>query len=69
MLSVLIAVPLAAIAARNQGRFADHAIRIVSTVGIGFPPFWLGLMLIILFSVEARYLPGLGLRRHARATS
>ena len=52
VLSVLIAVPVAAIAARNQGRLADQVIRIVSTFGIGFPPFWLGLMLIILFSVE-----------------
>ncbi|OWO94999.1 ABC transporter permease [Rhizobium esperanzae] len=57
VLSVLIAVPLAAIAARNAGRAPDHAVRIVSTFGIGFPPFWLGLMLIILFSVELGMLP------------
>ncbi|ABC93133.1 probable dipeptide ABC transporter, permease protein (plasmid) [Rhizobium etli CFN 42] len=57
LLSVLIAVPLAAIAARNAGRASDHAVRIVSTFGIGFPPFWLGLMLIILFSVELGMLP------------
>jgi peptide/nickel transport system permease protein len=55
--SVLIAVPMAAIAARNAGRAPDHAVRIVSTFGIGFPPFWLGLMLIILFSVELGVLP------------
>ncbi|MBB4293503.1 peptide/nickel transport system permease protein [Rhizobium leguminosarum] len=57
MLSVLIAVPMAAIAARNAGRAPDHAVRIVSTFGIGFPPFWLGLMLIILFSVDLGVLP------------
>jgi peptide/nickel transport system permease protein len=57
LLSVLIAVPMAALAARNRGRFADHAVRIVSTAGIGFPPFWLGLMLIILFSVKLDLLP------------
>ncbi|MGR9439230.1 ABC transporter permease (plasmid) [Rhizobium leguminosarum] len=57
VLSVLIAVPMAAIAARNAGRSPDHAVRIVSTFGIGFPPFWLGLMLIILFSVELGVLP------------
>lgn len=57
ILSVLIAVPMAAIAARNAGRAPDHAVRIVSTFGIGFPPFWLGLMLIILFSVELGVLP------------
>ncbi|PDT34416.1 ABC transporter permease [Rhizobium sp. M10] len=57
VLSVVIAVPMAAIAARNAGRAPDHAVRIVSTFGIGFPPFWLGLMLIILFSVELGMLP------------
>ncbi|MBY3067653.1 ABC transporter permease [Rhizobium laguerreae] len=57
VLSVLIAVPMSAIAARNAGRPPDHAVRIVSTFGIGFPPFWLGLMLIILFSVELGMLP------------
>lgn len=57
VLSVLIAVPMAALAARNHGRFADHAVRVISTAGIGFPPFWLGLMLIILFSVNLGLLP------------
>jgi peptide/nickel transport system permease protein len=57
VLSILIAVPLAAISARSSGRLADHAIRIVSTVGIGFPPFWLALMLIILLSVKMGIFP------------
>ncbi|MEZ2126843.1 MULTISPECIES: ABC transporter permease [unclassified Sinorhizobium] len=57
ILSVVIAVPMAAIAARNSGRVPDHAVRIISTFGIGFPPFWLGLMLIIFFSVELGVLP------------
>ena len=57
LLSILIAVPMAAVAARNRGRAADHAVRLVSTLGIGFPPFWLALMLIILFSVRLGILP------------
>lgn len=57
VLSILIAVPLAALAARNQGRPIDHAIRVVSTFGIGFPPFWLGLMLIILLAVTVPVFP------------
>lgn len=56
-LSILIAVPLAAISARAKGRLADHIIRIVSTVGLGFPPFWLALMLIIAFSVNLGIFP------------
>ena len=57
VLSILIATPMATIAARSQGRAADHAVRIVSTLGIGFPPFWLALMLIILFSVRLGIFP------------
>jgi peptide/nickel transport system permease protein len=57
ILSILIALPMSALAARNSGRAPDHVVRILSTFGIGFPPFWLGLMLIILFSVDLRLLP------------
>lgn len=57
LLAVLIAVPMAALAARNQGGVPDHAVRVVSTLGIGFPPFWLALMLIILFSVKLGVFP------------
>lgn len=57
MLSILIAVPFAAISARSSGRLPDHIIRIVSTAGIGFPPFWLALMLIILLSVKMDIFP------------
>lgn len=57
ILSILIAVSMSAIAARNVGRAPDHIVRVVSTFGIGFPPFWLGLMMIILFSVQLGVLP------------
>lgn len=57
LLAVMIAVPMAALAARNQGGVPDHAVRVVSTLGIGFPPFWLALMLIILFSVKLGVFP------------
>ena len=57
ILSILIAVPMSAIAARNVGRAPDHIVRVVSTFGIGFPPFWLGLMMIILFSVQLGVMP------------
>lgn len=57
ILSILIAVPMSAIAARNAGHAPDHIVRVISTFGIGFPPFWLGLMLIILFSVQLGILP------------
>ncbi|HTO30983.1 MAG TPA: ABC transporter permease, partial [Pararhizobium sp.] len=63
LLSLVIALPLSAIAARRQGRLPDHAVRVVSTMGIGFPPFWLGLMLIIFFSVHLDLFPVSGYGR------
>lgn len=56
-MALLIAVPFAALSARNQGGAIDHGVRIVSTAGIGFPSFWLGIMLIIVFAVKLEWLP------------
>jgi peptide/nickel transport system permease protein len=52
VLSVVFAVPLAVLAALKRDRFADHAVRVVPIVGLGFPPFWLGIMLILLLSLN-----------------
>ena len=57
LLAVMIAIPLAAVAARNRGRFIDHAIRGLSTAGLGFPAFWLGIMLIIVLSIKLNLFP------------
>jgi len=60
ILALIIAVPLAAIAAQYRGRFLDHAIRMMSTAGLGFPAFWLAIMLILLFSVQLDLFPVAG---------
>ncbi len=57
LLAVLIAVPLATGAARYRGRLADHAIRLISTIGLGLPAFWLGIMVILLFSISLHWFP------------
>jgi peptide/nickel transport system permease protein len=53
LLSVLIAVPLAAIAATKRDRLPDHVIRAVPLVGLGFPQFWIGIMLLLAFALNA----------------
>lgn len=53
VLSVLIAVPLAAIAAAKRDRLPDHLIRAVPLVGLGFPPFWIGIMLLLAFALNS----------------
>jgi peptide/nickel transport system permease protein len=52
LLSVLIAVPMAIIGALKRDRFADHAVRVTSVVGLGFPPFWVGIMLVLIFAIN-----------------
>ena len=52
LLSVLIAVPLAAIAATHRDRLPDHAVRAVPLVGLGFPPFWVGIVLLLVFGLN-----------------
>jgi peptide/nickel transport system permease protein len=55
--AVAISVPLAAIAASRQDRFADHAVRAVGVVGLGMPAFWIGIVLIEIFAVNLKVLP------------
>ncbi|KTR81123.1 ABC transporter permease [Leucobacter chromiiresistens] len=57
LLAVLIAVPLALVAALRRDGWADHLVRIVPAVGMGMPLFWLGLLLIIVFAVQLGWFP------------
>ena len=53
LFSVLIAVPLATIAAAKREGVPDHAIRVVPLVGLGFPSFWIGIMLLLAFALNS----------------
>jgi peptide/nickel transport system permease protein len=56
-LSVLLTLTLAIAAARRQGQWVDQAVRLFCVTALGVPSFWLGLMLIILFSLRLRLFP------------
>ena len=51
-LAVAIAVPLAAIAATKADRAPDHVVRAVPLIGLGFPPFWIGIVLLLIFGLH-----------------
>jgi peptide/nickel transport system permease protein len=53
LFSVLIAVPLAVLAAARRDHPTDHAIRAVPLVGLGFPAFWIGIMLLLAFALNS----------------
>jgi peptide/nickel transport system permease protein len=50
--AALISVPLAALAATRRDRVPDHVVRTVPLVGLGFPQFWLGIMLLLAFGLH-----------------
>jgi peptide/nickel transport system permease protein len=52
LLSVLIEVPLAAVAATYRDRVPDHVVRAVPLIGLGFPPFWVGIVLLLVFGLH-----------------
>ena len=60
LVSLALAIPLGVLAARRRGRPADFIVRVVSLVGLSFPNFWLGIMLILIFGVHLRWLPPSG---------
>jgi peptide/nickel transport system permease protein len=57
VIGLVIAVPVATVAAMWRETPVDHAIRLVFTATIGIPTFWLGIILALLLSVKLRLLP------------
>jgi peptide/nickel transport system permease protein len=57
LLSVVLAVPLAAIAAVNRNRWPDQLVRLVTILGFTMPSFWIALLLELLLGARWRILP------------
>lgn len=55
--SLCLSLPLGIYAARHKNSWTDQLIRVLSLTGLSFPNFWLGIMLVLLFSVTLRWLP------------
>ncbi|HVR88054.1 MAG TPA: ABC transporter permease [Candidatus Limnocylindria bacterium] len=60
-LQLAIGVPLGVIAALNRGGWADNTVRFFGVIGHAIPGFWIGLLFIVLFAVNLRWLPSQGL--------
>jgi peptide/nickel transport system permease protein len=60
LLSVLIGVPIGVYSAVRRGGVLDGAARVFAVLGQSLPPFWLGLMLILVFGVVLGLLPAGG---------
>ncbi|HJQ60745.1 MAG TPA: ABC transporter permease [Vineibacter sp.] len=58
--SLLIGIPSGIIAAVRVGKLWDSAGKIFALLGLSLPSFWVGLLLILLFSVYLGWLPSSG---------
>ena len=60
LISILIGVPAGLLSAVYRNTWIDHAARVLTLLSLSMPSFWLGLMLIILFSLKLNLLPIVG---------
>jgi peptide/nickel transport system permease protein len=57
LLAMAVGIPLGVVAALNRGNMVDRAAGAVAVLGIATPSFWLGVVLIFVFSVQLGWLP------------
>lgn len=60
LLSLLFSIPLGLLAAVRQYSFVDYLLTFFSFAGLSLPIFWVGLMLIVVFSLTLGWLPSGG---------
>jgi len=70
VLSLVVSIPLATLAASRPGRVRDHGVRAFTMLAQGMPQFWIGIMLLMLVAVKVKIFPvggyGTGFFGHLR---
>lgn len=60
LIALVIGISMGIIAAVRKDSWVDHTTNFVALSGISVPHFWLGILLILLFSVHLQWLPASG---------
>ena len=60
IIALIIGIPAGVIAALKRGGPIDYGVSVIGLGGLSVPSFWLGIMLILLFSVKLGWLPSGG---------
>jgi peptide/nickel transport system permease protein len=60
LVALIIAIPVGIISATRQYSFVDNVSMMGAMLGVSMPNFWLGLLLILLFSVHLGWFPVCG---------
>ncbi len=56
-IALLIAIPLGIVQALRRNKVTDHTVTTLSFIGYAMPTFWLGMLLLVLFSAKLHILP------------
>jgi len=60
LLSIVVAIPIGILSAVHRNGWFDRIATVIAFVGVSIPNFWLGIMMIIFFSVTLGWLPSGG---------
>ncbi|MFD2419803.1 ABC transporter permease [Amycolatopsis pigmentata] len=60
LIAIAVGVPAGIIAGLRQGTWIDRAVSLMATVGIAMPGFWVGMLLVLIFSLATKWLPATG---------
>nr|WP_303936335.1 ABC transporter permease [Treponema denticola] len=60
LVSIIFGIPLGIVSAIKQYSVFDHITMVFALIGLSMPVFWLGLLMILLFSVKLAWLPSSG---------
>jgi peptide/nickel transport system permease protein len=60
LIATAIAVPAGIIAALRRNTVFDYVASVVAFIGVSMPSFWFGILLILIFAVQLRWLPAIG---------
>ncbi|MGA7673011.1 MAG: ABC transporter permease [Nitrolancea sp.] len=60
LFGVIVSVPLGVLAALRRGSVFDFVASSTTFIGISLPPFWFGIVFILIFAVQFRWFPSVG---------
>lgn len=58
--AIIVGFILGVLSAVYKNRVLDYIVRVISLLGVSMPKFWLGILLILVFSVHFQLLPAIG---------
>ena len=62
VIALALGLVLGTLAAARHGTWVDRLVRAISVTGVSIPPYWVALLLIIVFAVQLHWLPASGMR-------